>query len=684
MTLSTEDLIRIVERSSTILDRLGSGFVRSASARDVFAAEERLACWRARAARGEPERFARRLAWLGIDEGVARHVLTGVTLAPGRALPPWAQTLADIVQAVGRLGVGGEPELDSIVDPAEPIPFEDLLLPAIQVARRRLTALVGPARNLLSADAQRTLERDLLAHLSYLAAPAFELEFSLFRLRRQSLLARLLRPSRPASTERYRTFINGLRLGGLRAFFVEYAMLGRLVAVQLDTWVATVGEFLLRLERDRPRLAEAFGTGVLAGPVAAVEPSLSDPHDGGRTVFELTFASGPRLFYKPRDVGLEAGFFRLLAWLAAHGAPWPLRAPRAVERPGYGWVDAVEARPCGDREEVRQYFRRGGALLALVYALEGTDCHCDNLVASGQHPVLVDAETLLSPRPRAAAMDGSAAHVLAVRRLWNSVLRTSLLPQWEVGPAGNIYDLGGLSGGDGSAPTFRGRVWTHVNTDAMRLHRKEATAEGQTNRPTIRGAAVTAGAHVEELLEGFVATYQFLAARRSALLSSDGPLAALCSVPARYMFRSTKVYGLLLERALRPLSLRDGADWSVELDALARAFLAAPEPDLLRPLLDAELEALGRLDIPRFATSTDSDSLPVSSSVTLAQYFERPGFEAMEARLEELSENDLREQCELIRVALAGRPTGSSESMAARDLQLTPAPDWLEPGAPLE
>jgi lantibiotic modifying enzyme len=40
-------------------------------------------------------------------------------------------------------------------------------------------------------------------------------------------------------------------------------------------------------------------------------------------------------------------------------------------------------------------------LLALVQALEGTDCHLENIVASGDQPVLVDAETLLHPRAAA-------------------------------------------------------------------------------------------------------------------------------------------------------------------------------------------------------------------------------------------------------------------------------------------
>ena len=37
-------------------------------------------------------------------------------------------------------------------------------------------------------------------------------------------------------------------------------------------------------------------------------------------------------------------------------------------------------------------------MLALVYVLEGSDCHFENIIACGEYPVLVDIEALMHHR----------------------------------------------------------------------------------------------------------------------------------------------------------------------------------------------------------------------------------------------------------------------------------------------
>jgi lantibiotic modifying enzyme len=71
-----------------------------------------------------------------------------------------------------------------------------------------------------------------------------------------------------------------------------------------------------------------------------------------------------------------------------------------IARPDYGWVAYVQHRPCPDLPAARRYYQRAGAVLALLTALEASDFHYENVIASGEHPVPVDLEGLLHPRPR--------------------------------------------------------------------------------------------------------------------------------------------------------------------------------------------------------------------------------------------------------------------------------------------
>jgi len=102
--------------------------------------------------------------------------------------------------------------------------------------------------------------------------------------------------------------------------------------------------------------------------------------------------------YKPKPLGLEVAYLRLLRWINRRSTMLPLRAQRVLDRGDYGWVEHVEPRPYAGDDAARRFSRRAGMLQSLLYAIGATDCHVDNLVASGEQPVLVDMETLVQPR----------------------------------------------------------------------------------------------------------------------------------------------------------------------------------------------------------------------------------------------------------------------------------------------
>ena len=99
------------------------------------------------------------------------------------------------------------------------------------------------------------------------------------------------------------------------------------------------------------------------GNVVELEPPLSDPHDGRYSALALTFASGRKLVYKPKDMDTEAAYHRLLAWPNDLGAPLPFKVLKVLDRSTHGWVEFVEHLPCRDQDEARRYYERAGMLL---------------------------------------------------------------------------------------------------------------------------------------------------------------------------------------------------------------------------------------------------------------------------------------------------------------------------------
>lgn len=516
---------------------------------------------------------------------------------------------------------------------ASPLPFEDLFAATVETARLRLARDLeqsGLEPGLLSAEAWLDLTRSLAGRLTELAGRPLLEEFDCFRGGPPDALAvRLAEAGIRRSTERYQAFVEPAR-----EWERTHPVLSRLLGQAVEDWGRNTRELLLRLREDLepPRR------------VLRVEAGLSDLHDGGRSVHALTFEGGDRIVYKPRGLGPERVFNDLLAWCGARGLPLVPLGHRVLDRGSHGWAEFVAPEPCTDAEAARRFHVRAGTLLALLHAFGSRDVHFENLIARGDHPVLVDLEGWL-PVPLRKWLPGLPADALgeawyeAARRIERSVLSTGLLPCWQEGRRrGELRDIGGLGGG---RPGRRIQpVWRLVNTDAMVRVWAEVETGLQPNVPTLDGEPLDPRRYASEVAGGFAETYRFLLRHRAELLSDTGPLRALAGVKTRLILRSTAVYARLLERSLSPLCCRDPAARDAELDVIARVFPKGENHQLLA----AERRALERGDIPLFLVPVDGT---LDGALTMSS------LEAVRSNLAGLDEADLDLQLGFVRAALA-------------------------------
>jgi hypothetical protein len=176
-----------------------------------------------------------------------------------------------------------------------------------------------------------------------------------------------------------------------------------------------------------------------------------------------------------------------------------------VARPGYGWVEWVDHEACGDANEVVRFYERAGMLLCLVYALAGTDCHRDNLIAEGEHLVLIDAESLMHPRP---SLEGrqTGLRQAANDELVTGILGTGLLPSWQVNDdAGGkqVFDISGLNTAHEKELIVDAPRWDRINSDAMAPAFGPARIPLPKSQPLLPGEPVRLENHADQLLAGF-------------------------------------------------------------------------------------------------------------------------------------------------------------------------------------
>jgi type 2 lantibiotic biosynthesis protein LanM len=539
--------------------------------------------------------------------------------------------------------------------------FLELVRPQIEAARRALAndladdlaALVGAAEIPLpfsvlpfTAESALGLASEALPYrLLPLLARTLVLELHVARL--QDLL-----PGE-TSEERFAAFLARLRDPGIAAaLLAEYPVLARQVSLDLETFREATAEIFSHLAADWPAIVERFFGGRDPGLLTVLDGGAGDRHRRGRSVRLLTFASGARLVYKPRSLKVEADFQELLAWVNATADPQAtpedptFRTLAVLDRGGHGWMEFAAAAPCASREEVARFHERLGGLLAVLYALAATDCHYENLIAAGGHPVVVDLEALFHPQIQRGGEPRPAADLRSQLAL-HSVLRVGLLP-FQVGVEDGFegVDISGVSAVGGQPTPQKVVQWQGTGTDEMRVVRDRGVMEGGQNRPTLDGEPVQVGEYREEMTRGFAAVHRRLAARREALL---GELARFAQDPVRVVLRPTQIYGLLLGESFHPDYLRDPADRARLFDRLGLE--VEHQPNLAR-VIAAEHRELSEGDIPFFSTLPSSCDLWTSRGERIAGFLAEPSFEMVARRVAMLGEEDLRRQLWLLRLSL--------------------------------
>ncbi|WLS45901.1 type 2 lanthipeptide synthetase LanM family protein [Micromonospora profundi] len=601
-------------------------------------ARQRLDLWRAD--RG-PELDVR-LGELGVDEDLLLTYLAEEDghLAARVDPPPWAVLIEAAVRAAAQ-------------PPSVPVAanwrsaFALPLRPLVDQARTRFRRDAVPVTDAhvdlgaLDAALTATLERQLAA----LAARALIEE--LHRRRSADLL------QGDDSRARFVDFIRQIGTSaGLAALFTDLPVLARLLGQATAHATDAMLELLARYTADREHLVDDLLGGADPGPLVAVDDSRGDPHQSGRTTTVIQFADGRRLVYKPRDLTHDDRLAAFVGWMNRMVPTVGMRTAACLARPEYGWTEFVIAAPLADPDGADRFYRRQGALLALAHALNTTDLHYENVIASGEDPVAIDVETLFSPSWRPATQSGDpAADLLAA-----SVHRTALLPLMVVGEQG-IMDLSAAGGDHGRQSPVSQIDWADPCTDRMRLVRRAGTFDGASNRPRLGDRVIDPEDHEAAMLEGFRLGYEAIEAHRADFTQL---VEASSAMTVRLVVRPTWAYRTLLDEATHPSLLRDGLDRDRFLGQLCGRTTLPGDPLFARH----EIVALWRGDVPYFHARADSSLLAADGEPT-AVPLHRSGVGAALDRIAGFGEADRQDQEWVIMASLATRrPVGTHDDAA--------------------
>jgi type 2 lantibiotic biosynthesis protein LanM len=624
---------------------------------DHAEAAHRIGLWRSQAPFQSGACFAQRLALDGLAEQDLFHLAgqSGDAIRDQVGSPPeWLRQLAEAFTAQAPRAAPSlrvNDPLGGLLALVEPLAASGRarLLAALKIAADACPDPPFDADSVL-AVLSNDLDRRLLQQLMRVML----LELNVARLEERLHGA--------TAEERFQSFLAYIRRPeAALSILQEYPVLTRQMTTYIAHWADFGAEFIARLCADWEEIRNTF-CGADPGPLADLSPAAGDSHRRGRSVRIATFRSGFRLVYKPRPLSLDSHFQSLLQWLNRRGAQPSFRPLKILDRGSYGWSEFAPHESCVSEAEVRAYYERLGGFLALLYALEATDVHAENVIAMGPHPMLVDLEALFQPRFQSA--EARLATGIAAGALSESVLRAGLLPQGDLSRGGKERpDFSGIGSAAGQLSPAGMPVVEGAGTDEMRLVRKRLPVRGVQNQPALHGEKIRVPEYAGSLAAGFDRTYRLLLACRGELLAETGPLAAFKDDEVRVIARSTQIYSLILRESLHPDLLRNALDRDRLFDRLWAGIEARP---YLARLIAAEQRDLHNGDVPVFTTRASSLDVWTSERQRIPEFLGESGMALARRRLQHLSEADCSRQLWLIRASMATLAPGRGKDSGPR------------------
>lgn len=424
----------------------------------------------------------------------------------------------------------------------------------------------------------------------------------------------------------------------------KYPVLCRCVEDRIEKSVCFYKEIIQHFRNDKKEIAEHFCPGNQISRITRIISSYSDVHRKGRQVVKIEIDKKIEVLYKPHNMKNEKTFMSLLQWIG-QGIGITQLSYEILTYEAYSLCSIVKYKECKSKEGICNYYKRLGVQLFLAYFLGTHDLHCENIIASGEYPVLIDLETLVggfNSRKRKTAEDEVYYHIQ------QSVLSTGLLPtfMWDKGKNG--IDVSGMSGGNEAIYPFKIPVVMNPQTSNMRIGYDYPQATLKKNRVKLRGEFCPPVKYESELLNGFSVAYRYVIENREEF---ERQVKLMIGLKSRFLFSDTQRYGMTLSSSYHPSLLQDGAEREIFLMSMWKGRGVDK-----KTIVEDEIQSLLQADIPYFEYYLGSKNLYSSTGKIWKNYFDSVPITYLLNKIDKLTEKDMIVQERYIQTTLGLTP----------------------------
>ena len=445
--------------------------------------------------------------------------------------------------------------------------------------------------------------------------------------------------------ERYLSFIRGKysTVKGIEGFYSKYPVLARIITQKTQEFINFYIGLLDNIDNNFGQISKKLNLN--SNMIYNLSFSEGDTHNHGKSTTFITFSEEVKVVYKPRDAKIMLAYNKLLKYINKKLPNNKLWINLIYSDENFSVEEFINYEGCNSEEEVCSYYHRLGKLIAIMSILNGTDIHCENLIAYKEYPIIVDYETLFS-QTSGDKIQAREVEIDFKGKEFMNPKATGLLPMiaFDNNTEKKGIDIGGISAVGGVEMPEKILIPKAVFTDEMHFAYEICHLQVNNNIPLLRNERALYTKYKEYIYKGYDDIIDFCGSKKDEIIELLNR--SFKRIKVRQILKATAIYASLLGYCDHPSYLRD----MVYMERLLDNSYAYPHKN--KKVVVYEIASMLSLEIPIFYNVTTSNDLLAIDNGKINDFYKESSLHVVLKRFCSINKESINREKVKIRVLL--------------------------------
>ncbi|MDS3898914.1 type 2 lanthipeptide synthetase LanM [Staphylococcus hominis] len=453
--------------------------------------------------------------------------------------------------------------------------------------------------------------------------------------------------------ERFEDYIKNLDFQR-KDIYNNYPVLLRSISISTMHFVDFICEVLSHIHEDWDAISNEFQE---LGTLNKMVIDAGDTHNFGRTVCKMKFEN-TTLIYKPKNLKINLSYKKFVDSINAISEKGKIFYPKTLCVNNHAYEEYIKYRNCKNSDELRTFYYNFGFVMGLVYFLNGTDMHMENLIADSFKPTIVDLETLIQQPLASENKDSYTDEIISL--YFHRINRTLFLTD----ETRTLANKGGLDlsaiNGRFKKEMIDGLKLTNTKRDDIKFINSKFDLPSSNNLPYIhKTELVNYNEYKNEILEGFSELSKILLDNKDYIQEK---LDTFKNVTTRILVRDTSQYDSIIKQIHHPDLLENMLDQEKILENMWGLSVANKQ------LINSECTQLRNLDIPIFFMNSSKNYVVDPLENKIKDIYDDIPLNYLKYCLNNVNDSYINKQKSFISIQLSGFDKDNRQKYMNRDL----------------